>query len=899
MTVRRKLVERRKSRELSKDFSTSPNPPFPNGVSSSAEPAKDSANHVSRYPEFVSVNGSQAQAKQTPGQKPPGQRTRPTRSASFSTPKKPSPRGTGNQPQIRHEESDIKLGNGTSRTGSAFSRTSRSCSASSLNRNHSAVVSPRSQVTTRESPGLRREKSDGVRPRRLQAPSPRGRAQSLSLNSSSSTSSIADSRPRRASDMSKIPSLKRAPVATTQTSRIPSLTKQQQSPEDHARAPPKSKIPSIGKGEKKSQVTGREKSSQESSAAKASRIPSFSSAAGRPDSAKENQDPTVTENGGGGEHKHNDATTSRIPSFNKKSRIPALPKKEEGGMKTNETQPETFGDRQDGAQDGQKDIANDAEPRKNAKTSVSRIPSLSRTSAAKEEPKPKSNIPGPTSAPASKETPSSGLSKIAVDKEKVAPNSSKIAAKSSGIPKPGSAQTSGIPKVNGVQSHVPASAPECADTEPAGGKTSSIPQSRLPQLSRKISAGNASTSRIPALSGTRKSSETEKSVTEEKKAVEPLNVQAGEEQEANGPPQKDVEKEDDIHDVKESPNNEAELSEAQPCETQDESPTHKCIANEAKKVQQLLLEGEIVIEVPVEVDVEDEPEVEETRDEVLISDVLESYAPDLANKENVPALENTTKVNGQDTEARLSFDDIYVQAFENELAKANLQGKKAKAENSVIGDGDKTDIDVKGVQAKTTKDAELRSPDSETKGAEVPALDTLGGYEQQSRRTRSRQRKMVSDTDESENEQSTAKDDAKKGIDKDKYGISLEAEKRGKEVTKPAKSKSKGEKSKFVVESSLGKEFYESKKTESKESISGLPTATKPLDASVATESECPAEQVADAAPAVETHEAVEFEDIELNSMEARAEISRSVEDLDDKTVKCMGCGRGGKCAIM
>ena len=993
----------------------------PRRETNTPDKSQDSTDQGPRYPLFIQVEDSpQAQvkprgAKQTPGRKPstPAKQSSlaaqrippPRRSASFTSPRKPSnsdnssPRGTGNQSQsrgtFRREKSDVvTTGRAQSHLASQIPRKTRSSSSASLKSDSSDLVRSRSQLTVsprRCSPsscGIRREKSDVVRPRRVQRnPSPidschqpvKGARSSQSLANRSSGNSADRSRWRSNSnsEMSKIPSLKRTPVSSekqqTQISRIPSLTKQH-SPAEHARTPPKSKIPSISKGdyrnqEKKSQIPSAVKNDKDTP--KLSKIPSFvSSSQGRPDSAKENQDPSASEvdGSGSGQQETPSGSKSRIPSFTKKSRIPSVSRKDSSGIKSGETasSPEPRDDAEHGPQNGDvehlvnggtREASEDSSKTK-TRPSFSRIPSLTRASAPKEEPKPKSNNPAPVSAPAGK-VPSSNVSVASkipgsrnpepkqVGIEKIVPSSLPTVSKPSGILKPGSVQSpladppsskpsgiqspvsqpiSGIPKPARVQS-------PAAQSPSAGSKIplTSQAHSKLPQLSRKDSAGEKQPSRLPSLSGaaaTRKMSETEKEAkTDIAKAAGDVsrlpvfskaNVSAdnGRISEVSGRQPSGLESGEAVVDKKDT-----ELTETSAnFEETEASLVDNCITYEAQRVEKLLREGHVIVEVPMEVhegndsdaereegmadDATETPEIP-SQDETLISDVLKSYAPDLADKETSSVLESRIPELAKDSnghiEGKLSLDDIYVQAFENEMAKTKLEPAKKEMDHSetVLAtkeEKERKENEKEDVEKNSQTKAEPRTPD-----AELPAVDTLGGYEQHSRRARSRQRKVVSpDAEESENEQTVSKaEQTKKSIDKDKFGTApFGTEKKTKENAKPTKSKSKNEKTKFVVESSLGKDFYESKKTESKESISDLPTVSKPEETSVIIENKNIQEPIF-ISPPVETVEAAEFEDIDLNSLDTRREISRSVDDLDEKTVKCMGCGRGGKCSIM
>ncbi|XP_022783903.1 uncharacterized protein LOC111324571, partial [Stylophora pistillata] len=215
---------------------------------------------------------------------------------------------------------------------------------------------------------------------------------------------------------------------------------------------------------------------------------------------------------------------------------------------------------------------------------------------------------------------------------------------------------------------------------------------------------------------------------------------------------------------------------------------------------------------------------------------------------------------------------------------------------------------------------------------EGPAIDTLGEYAQHARRSRSRQRKVISPDSEEPgfasepekeiekeaekpHEAENIKEPSKKDINKDKFGTApFESEKKPKEASKSTKSKSKNDKPKFVIESSLGKDFYATRKSNesvnSRDSVHDdvVKSSFKPELSALVFENKIVEETYTLKQGESPVEEAIslgeaEFEDVDLRLEQSlkneRREITRSVDELDEKTVKCIGCGRGGKCSIM
>ena len=968
---------------------------------------------------------------------------RPRRSASFSAPKKtatPSRPSQSSQAvqdtlkngNLRREKSDIVR---PRRTQSPANRTAipspaRSVSSSSLKQDNSAV-SPRSQspaglrrehsdiTKRRASPSVRREKSDIVRPRgQLRTNSPTVSTEDLEgdisrsssnrsltsspLSKSPSKSSIEGSRSRSgsSSEMSKIPSLVRSPATAekdSHVSRIPSLAKRNNSEE---RASPKSRIPSSTKGDKGQEVAKRSQlptASRKDSASQkdkaASKIPSSAALSqNRPDSAKENKDPTAASVPNGHEPVK---PVSKIPSFSKtgipKSKIPSVARKDS----QNEEHPVLNGEGQAhcpvirSPSDATKSkIPSVSSPPQGTgiPMGVSRIPSFTKSPSAIKTPESKLPTPGgskalePDGPPANasriptlpstppKRTPESkvpvpGGSKIQEPKvtTKSPPSSLPVFSKASGIPKPGESRIPGEKSTRKISSTE-------KETGETGSQVASSPvetKSKIPSLPRqtaipKPNANEQAASKprtgIPTLGGKRPS----------------IDQESPSQEEPSTPPSTPIRE-----------------------NFASESPLDKYIFTEAKKMEQLLRDEPIEVSVPdkdldddeeeflrQEREIEEEEETEHTQElhmldskeaEDLICEVLKSYAPDI-NKENQPEPEevSTVKDDNRNFKEKVNIDDIVLKPTksENELP-TKLEVKEEKADNAVneikvdskevkekgieetkeiaaveedkpkISEGKKNVPDLKIVipTEKVVENEKEEKVEKETPKSEGPAIDTLGEYAQQARRSRSRQRKIVSpDPEEPEkefvaesvkevdkelekqtpkesSENSAPKEQPKKDIKKDKYGTApFESDKKPKEASKSAKSKSKSDKPKFLIESSLGKDFYATRKSnesmESRDSVHDdvVKSSFKPELSALVFENKVvdkPFTLKRTEAPSVEEAVSLEeaaFEDIDLKSEQGlrneRREISRSVDTLDEKTVKCM-CGRGGKCSIM
>lgn len=849
----------------------------------------------------------------------------------------------------------------------------------------------RSDVTkNRASPSVRREESDIVRPRghfRTNSPTVAyedtegdiSRSSSnRSLTSSPSKSSIESSRSRSGSgnEMSKIPSRVRSPGSAEKTdsnfSRIPSLTKKGASEE---RTPPKSKIPS-----NKSQIptTGRTDSASQKDKA-ASKIPSSAASShNRPDSAKENKDPASVPNG------HEPVKqVSKIPSFSKsgtpKSKIPSVTRKD---SKNEEKSTQNGGEAPSPVTGTNSKIPNASSSPQGSgiPMGVSRIPPSTKSPSTPPGTKtPESKLPtfggskatepdGPPgnssripSAPQNKtpesKVPTPGGSKIREPKTvaKSPPNSLPLASKTSGIPKPGeSTPTSKIPGYAGDKLARKTSKTE-KETAPTGIPVVSSPvetKSKIPSLPKQATTPRTG---IPTLGGKQPSVEKETSSPNEPAT----------------PPSTPIRE----NFSSESPLDKYIFSEAKKMEQifRDEPLEVVVPAKDFEEDEEFLRQEREIAELEEKTHGKELRMLDSKEAEDLISEVLKSYAPDI-NKETLPELDDVNvfavKDDNKNIKEKVNIDDIVLkpangengspkesQTPEQPSSKVDLNVNKAdegandlKVSKSVVQNGVEETSEVTKVNEEkpailenknnapdlkivipTEKPVESQvegKGEKEATKSEGPAIDTLGEYAQHARRSRSRQRKIVSpDSEEpdkgfvSEPEKETekpketenTKELSKKDIKKDKYGTApFENEKKPKEASKSAKSKSKNDKPKFVIESSLGKDFYATRKSsesvESRDSDDVVKSSFKPELSALVFENkiveetftlkqtESPVEEAA-------SLEEAEFEDVDLRSEKGlkneRREITRSVDELDEKTVKCMGCGRGGKCSIM
>ena len=987
-------------------------------------PLSEQDDHSNRYPLFIQVNSAaqaqnkarvakpvgkpsnQGAAKQEVSQGAAKQEVRKKRSASLTTQKRlieSKQQSSTSKPaqyivkdaNIRREKSDLVKINRTQSPSSvtAIPRPARSNSSSSLKENNN-IGNPRSRSPAglqreisdvskrRVQPDFHREKSDVARPRaqpRTNSPieTEGGISRSYSnrsltsnsLGKSPSISSIEESRSRAgsSSEMSKIPSLARTPTQTdSQLSNIPSLVKHQVNDD---RTPPKSKIPSINKGDKGHDLI------RKSSIPTSSRKESASQKEKQPQSkitnlAKENKNPSAATNG-----HESSKQISKIPSFSKsttpKSKVPSVARKDS----QHEQPPMQNGTAEEQPSSKSKIPGAASTPQGTGIPSgISRIPSFAKSSPKQKEPMSKSKLPSiggskiseTGGVPVNQSRISSSPQNKAVesrvptpgdqrDSIKAPSSSLPVAVKTSGIPKPGEpAQGSGAPGSADFQTGI-----QRAASAPVESKNK-IPKltTTKPAVSNGNEEGSAEKKRgIPTFGGRQLYMEKEPTSSEEGPATPPT-----------------------------TPINRGVA----------ESPLDKYIFSEAKKMEQLLRNEPLEVEVTDKGDLgEDEDFLRQEKEieklgekekdkelavlhskeaEDLISEVLKSYAPDI-NNENQSELDNvkliTEKDDNKNIKEKINIDDIVLQpvnsagleepqVLEPLLAKQHLEREETTSspKEKDVKETVKDDIAEKSKEKVKTPGGKAVSPglkiimppenedgrkksageeitnNDETK-SEGPGIDSLGEYAQQARRSRSRQRKIVSpDSEEAEkefvpaveqgkvgqsqqNEKTIAKEPEKephkKDIDKDKFGtvpFLSESEKKPKEGTKASKTKSKNDKPKFVIESSLGKDFYSSRKSnesvESRESVHDDvgKSSFRPEFSALVFENKVAKEPAASSTSEAQPGENKEaqFVDVDLNAEPAivkqRRELSKSVDDLDEKTVKCM-CGRGGKCAIM
>lgn len=1036
-------------------------------VGSLPDTSLESDDPSNRYPLFISVsNSAQVQSKARivkPVSRVPNQggakqditqnkqSVRPRRSASFTAPRKISEsrplvstssrplQDTARNGNLRREKSDVARPHRAQSPAhvSAIPRPSRSNSSSSLKQDNN-TLSPRSQspagiqceasdvIKRRASPGLRREKSDLARPRahsRTNSPlvsnqetegqisrsSSNRSLTSTSLCKSPSKSSIEGSRSRSgsSSEMSKIPSLARSPSgADSHASRIPSLPRQNGTEE---RTPPKSKIPSIHRGDKghegvkKSQIPGRKDSASQKDKPASKILGSSSMSQNRPDSAKENKDPSVRTNG------HEPAKQlSKIPSFGKsgipKSKIPSAARKDS----QNEEPPILNGTAEvpsPGSDSTKSRIPGAAVTQQGTgiPMGISRIPSFTKPPKQDEPVSNQSRIPAHPTTPSNKasdsKVPTPGVSKDTepdgpvVNQSRIptTPSASSSKTIESKLPTPGGSKTaarippsslpvvskiSGIPKPGETAhgSRIPGSAAEKS--------TRKVSNSETAQTAIPVAPSTETKDKIPKLATTSKATGNEEAGIKSKRSIPTL-----------GGRQRSMEKESSSPVEPATPPSTPIRNDAA------ESPLDKYIFSEAKKMEQLLRDEPIEVEVVdrggEEEDEEflrQEREIKELEEkehnkglamldskeaEDLISEVLKSYAPDI-NSENQPEMEDvklyTEKDDNKNIKDNVNVDDIVLQPIKREnqafeksqvleqsYPKLDFEGQetadsvkedsvdtkkkvvedtfklteKTKEKPKTLG-GKVASPDLK-IEIPKDKAGEVESEETRNKEEmrnEGPGIDTLGEYAQHARRSRSRQRKIVSpDSEEPEKEfvaepvkegeaeqektlpKESEKEHLKKDIKKDKFGTApFEAEKKPKEAAKSTKSKSKNDKPKFVIESSLGKDFYASRKSnesvESRDSVhdDAMKSSFKPELSALVFENKVAGnpfalkQTEATSVEAAASLEEAQFVDIDLNPEPAivkqRRELSRSVDDLDEKTVKC-ACGRGGNCSIM
>lgn len=835
-------------------------------------------------------------------------------------------------------------------------------SPSGLRREKSDIVRPRGQSRT-DSPVVTSENTVG----NISRSSSNKSLPSNQLIKSPSKSSIEETRCRSgsSSEMSKIPS--RIPSLAKQNgaeertppkSKIPSLSKADKGQETVK----KSQIPSVGRKDSTSQ---KEKP--------ASKIPSSAPQQSRPDSAKENKDPTVPENG-----HESVKQFSKIPSFGKganvKPKIPSVPRKD-SQTSVPSTQNGTTDMHSPVSDSNRSKASSPAHTQQGTgiPMGISRIPSFTKsptplkkddsTSSQSRIPPPstkplnkvtesklptlggskvletdgpsvtQSHIPSPSSPTPNKtfesKVPPPGGSKIPEPKlsTKSTPSSLPTAPKTSGIPKPGEQlQGTKIPAHTGIP--MASSPTESKNKIP---KLATTPRSNVPDANE--AAASKPKRSIPTLGGRQPSMERESS-----SPAEPST-----------PPSTPIRKD------------------------ATESPLDKYIFSEAKRVEQLLRDEPMEVTSGADIEEDDEflrqeREILEQEElarekglkmldskeaEDLISEVLKSYAPDKLEDKQI----TTEKGHNENVKEKINIDEIVLQPTEMQTppklgktgvsttkedsvqveqsgVKESVSTTEEKKENAKTVETNVSDLKI-SIPSKTAVESEIeeKTDKKETKN-QGPGNNTLGEYAQQARLSRSRQRKIVSPNSEEPEKEFLAdlekveieeekkplpkepeKEQPKKDIKKDKYGTApFEGEKKPKEAAKNAKSKSKSDKPKFVIESSLGKDFYATRKSSesvaSRDSVHDdvVKSSFKPEISALVFENKVAREPLTlkqtDASP--EEHamslEEAEFEDVDLNAEPAiakqRRELSRSVDDLDEKTVKCM-CGRGGKCSIM
>ena len=1029
----RRAIDRRRSRDLERirKLSESTVPKVANGKLSpsispngSASPRSVSDNSVDgnsstqtrieengvRYPLFVPVAGGLASPGRTRIAKPVSKRT-PNKGQNQ---KPASSNRTDNSGQKHQTSNQFKAQNGT--PGQQIIKTKRSGSTPDA-RSPTRSANQKQTGSPSQSPGTSRPRA-GSSPRylpktatgesstlpRVKYPakkannketsktensqsvpnstcvSPRHSYQQREITRTPSQSSVSSS-PGKLSHvdsrdkMSKIPSLARTPSADKSESKIPS------------RNPPRSKIPSFSKGDsklqklkepepKRSQIPGVSRSDSNKGQAR-SRIPSSSSSTtGRPDSAKENKDPVNNDV----PHKPTEGK-SRIPSFSSGSKPSKIASRHE---------PATHTEREPAISPKEENVDSPAKG-KHTGIPTSRIPSFGKGTIDKPA------VNGPAATPQKAATPSS-LPLVQESYESAGE-----------IPKPSSA------------SKIPSRFPK--ETEP---QSPNAPESRIPQAALSRSESGSQKSKIPGFGprSTQPESKTPANTGIPKPHVN--GVSSPTTPEAPSPTENKskfplVSKlpsptESKIsHSKPLAPHSESQSSELRapkkekPADVEissdevqgdkEESPIEKYIRSEAQKVEKLLRDEKVVVEVrsdtktPEETDShlaktehndvkkaapkQEKPLAEKSVQEVkttvettkekrvrkvedneltkepadtLISDVLASYSPDSKSsiKENKSTTEQVIKplevkkpveskpfeyesslekrsTDSQGTKAapeqvdiqmnssakkdtppeKATVDDIYFQTFgsfgkkESQPTKESPPGVRPMPPKRTDSLGSKDGKDM-GLSKRAEKPETLEIDPSVSHAtessvtSEKPTIDTLGGYEQQSRRSKSRNRKIVSPDGESDKEFTALTKEGKKDIDKDKYGntpYSKVDEKAAKAQRKTSKDKPK-----FVIESSLGKDFYEAKR-DSVQDMDPRPdslviankTVTPPPEAE---EKEKITKVEAQALPKEE------FEDIDLNSQkESMKEIYRSVDDLDGKA-KCVGCGGKGKCVI-
>lgn len=603
-----------------------------------------------------------------------------------------------------------------------------------------------------------------------------------------------------------------------------------------SKTPPKSKIPSFPK-KSEEEIKPVTMGIPTVSEKPASKIPGLQ----RVDHAKENKDPALNGDSVAEANKHNNKL-SRIPSATKTTtQIPRLPSST---------------------------TSQESQATETVETPKSRIPSISST-------------PSPNTSTQVSKIPSFGKHVLTKTPSKEEPESkiSQLPAtpKASGIPKPEVTPT-GIPKPEtkpaSTESRIPqvhSPPPKLSGIPKPEVSVSSKPESASLPTESKIPTFTSPKSKIPAPSGSilaRKDSE-EKIKSQKSEESQPDEVQDAKSKETSSiskmppppPPRQDVSAEDE-------PKTDLKLS-------MDEE-----FFTKAKLMEELLRDEPIPVEIPADKDSLSKETQEKLNDAAEQMPTTKSIDEGSNEKETI--IEQTRK------------EQFIFKSF----------GKKEEQTN----ESPSTLLSL-GLAKEDDKNKEScleDSPPHESKTDDAPTIDTLGQYEQQSRRSRSRQRKIISpDSEEATKtfDQTTTHESVVKTLEED---VSIKSEKT--ETTmKVTKTVVKQEKPKFVIESSIGADFYQSKSSHSKDSIAD---DTKAKDVVVIQNKAFDDNKGIPKIDVPNTYKAAEpankdsaaFEDPEVSSnRESKVEMKAwSMEDLDEKTVKCYSCSRGGKkCSIM
>lgn len=656
-------------------------------------------------------------------------------------------------------------------------------------------------------------------------------------------------------EMSKIPT----PTSSNQVSRIPSLTKTSTPP---SKIPPKSKIPSFSK---KSDEEPKKTSIPTGISDKpASKIPGLQ----RADPAKENKDPALNGDTVEEVNKQN-SKISRIPSAPKSgnqavSKIPSLNRQESPGNQTTEA-----------VETPKSRIPSVSSSQQSNTTPVSKIPSFSNKHSltktpSKEEPESKiphlNTAPKPTGIPKPEVTAQTGIPKLDL-KPAVSTTESRIpqlhspAQKESGISKPETPTTpteSKIPQFSTPRSKIPA---------PAGSvftRKDSEERIKKPKIEE-----TPKVEEIPKVEETPKAEEPQTKATPSPGKVPPPP-----------PPRQDVSPDESKANLDLSMNED--------------------IFSEAKRMEELLRNESIVVEVPTN---EDGAPSEAVGKGEEASKLNGDKAPKVEQMvtESVDITESSNN-NIKDRADVKKKDQFSFKTFGKKEDQATVSNVTETVSANTLSLGLKKEFKEEKTEELRESITEATSP---MENKETPAIDTLGQYEQQSRRSRSRQRKIISpDGDEASKlfEHTVEEADIKPVLDKDLPSMVEDTETN----TKPSKSKAKHDKPKFVIESSLGADFYQSKSSQSKDSIADEAKAKEVVviqniafdDSKGVPKTDL---KKNDKTETPTNKNSAAFDDVELSSnpRESKVEMKAwSMEELDEKTVKC-SCGRGGKCAIM